>query len=322
MVYLTALEHGISPSQKFLDAPLVVSNGSAGTWRPSNFEQDFNGPTPLRMALEKSLNLVTLRVAQYVGMDAVADTAIAFHVVDSMPRVLPAAIGAVETTVLRMAGAYGSLAAGGHEVIPTLIDSVQDRDGHVVLRAGGGECDKCADPAAPPTLEDTRKAIADPASDFQMVTMMQGVVKRGTGYSAGAGLNRAIAGKTGTTQDFTDAWFVGFTPDLVTAVWVGFDNPVTLGNNQTGSALAAPIFHDYMAFALKNRPSLTFPIPPGVTMANWAGNTVDAFKPGQVPGASSSLGGGGSVQAGPIDSGSGSAVSGAGGVDSRLGGLY
>ena len=324
MVYLTALEYGLSPSQKFLDAPLVINNGSAGAWRPSNFAQDFNGPTPLRMALEKSLNLVTLRVAQHVGMDAVADTAIAFHIVDSMPRVLPAALGAVETTVLRMAGAYGSLAAGGHEVIPTLIDSVQDRDGHVVLRAGSGECYTCADPNAPPTMEDTRKVIADPASDFQIVTMMQGVVKRGTGVAAGAGLNRAIAGKTGTTQDFTDAWFVGFTPDLVTAVWVGFDNPVTLGNNQTGASLAAPIWHDYMAFALKNRPSLTFPIPPGVTMASWAGNTVDAFKPGQVPGASTSIGGGPDAQAGggSVDSGSGSAVSGAGGVDSRLGGLY
>ncbi len=322
MVYLTALEHGISPSQKFLDAPIVIDNGSAGRWRPGNFEQNFNGPIPMRLALEKSLNLVTLRIAQAVGMEAVAQTAIAFHVVDNMPRVLPAAIGAVDTTVLRMAGAYASLASGGHEVIPTLIDSVQDRDGHVVMRAGTGECENCADPNAPPTLEDKRPAIADPASTFQMVTMMQGVVKRGTGFAAGNGLNRAIAGKTGTTQDFTDAWFVGFTPDLVTAVWVGFDNPVSLGNNQTGSALAAPIWHDYMAFALKNRPSLTFPVPPGVTLANWGGNTVDAFKPGQVPGASGSVYGGVSADAGPGDAAPGTAAPSAGGVDSRLGGLY
>jgi penicillin-binding protein 1A len=229
----------------------------------------------------------------------------------------------VETTVLRMAGAYGSLAAGGHEVIPTLIDSVQDRDGHVVMRAGAGECDSCADPKAPPSLEDMRRQIADPASTFQMVTMMQGVVKRGTGFAAGNGLNRAIAGKTGTTQDFTDAWFVGFTPDLVTAVWVGFDNPLSLGNNQTGGALAAPVWHDYMAFALKNRPSLNFPVPPGVTLASWGGNTVDAFKPGQVPGASGTTVGGVSADAGTggSDSGSGGSAGG-GGVDSRLGGLY
>ncbi len=329
MVYLTALEHGISPSQKFLDAPIVIDNGSAGRWRPGNYGLDFNGPIPMRLALEKSLNLVTLRVAQSVGMEAVAQTAIAFHVVDAMPRVLPAALGAVETTVLRMAGAYASLASGGHEVIPTLIDSVQDRDGHVVLRAGPGECETCADPRSPPGLEDQRRSIADPASVFQMVTMMQGVVNRGTGFAAGAGLNRAIAGKTGTTQDFTDAWFVGFTPDLVTAVWIGFDNPLSLGDKQTGGALAAPVWHDYMAFALKGRPSLNFPVPAGVTLASWGGNTIDAFKPGQVPGASGSVVGAASAEADTGgDTGSNSAgpanpgATGAGGVDSRLGGLY
>ena len=326
MVYLTALEHGISPSQKFLDAPIVIDNGSAGRWRPGNYGLDFNGPIPMRLALEKSLNLVTLRVAQSVGMEAVAQTAIAFHVVDAMPRVLPAALGAVETTVLRMAGAYASLASGGHEVIPTLIDSVQDRDGHVVLRAGPGECETCADLRAPPGLEDQRRSIADPASVFQMVTMMQGVVKRGTGFAAGAGLNRAIAGKTGTTQDFTDAWFVGFTPDLVTAVWIGFDNPLSLGDKQTGGTLAAPVWHDYMAFALKGRPSLSFPVPAGVTLASWGSNTVDAFKPGQVPGASGSVVGAASAEADTGDTGSvghtNTGATGAGGVDSRLGGLY
>jgi len=322
MVYLTALEQGISPSQKFLDAPIVIDNASAGRWRPSNYGLDFNGPIPMRLALEKSLNLVTVRIAQTVGMNAVADTAIAFHVVDALPRVLPAALGAVETTVLRMAGAYGSLAAGGHEVIPTLIDSVQDRDGHVVWRAGAGDCDNCADPQAPPNLQDLRKPIADPASVFQLVTMMQGAVKRGTGYAAGKGLDRAIAGKTGTSQDFTDAWFVGFTPDLVTAVWIGFDNPLSLGDKETGGALAAPVWHDYMAIALKNRPNLTFPVPEGVTLASWGNNTIDAFKPGQVPGASGPVVGGVSASAGSVDSGLPGGSAGAGGVDSRLGGLY
>ena len=321
MVYLTALERGYSPSQKFLDGPLVINNSSGERWAPSNYGLDFNGPISMHQALEKSLNLVTVRVAQAVGMEAVADTAIAFHVVDNMPRVLPAALGAVDTTVLRMAGAYASLAAGGHEVIPTLIDSVQDRDGHVVMRAAAGECDTCADPGAPPNLSDTRPSIADPASVFQMVTMMEGVVKRGTGVAAGAGLNRAIAGKTGTSQDFTDAWFVGFTPDLVTAVWIGFDNPISLGNNQTGGALSAPVWHNYMAVALKNRPALTFPVPPGVTLATWGGNIVDAFKPGQEPGASGPVIGG-AVPAADAGGDSGTLTGGAGGVDSRLGGLY
>ena len=147
IVYLTALEKGVSPSQRFLDAPIVIDTPE-GRWRPGNYEGTFNGPTSLRIALEESLNLVTLRVAQYVGMQAVADNAIAFHMVDSMPRVLPAALGAVDTTVLREAGAYASLAAGGREVIPTLIDSVQDRDGHVVMRGTGLACGDCSDPSS------------------------------------------------------------------------------------------------------------------------------------------------------------------------------
>jgi penicillin-binding protein 1A len=327
MVYLTALEQGISPSQRFLDAPVVIDT-AAGRWRPGNFEGTFGGPTPLRVALEQSLNLVTIRVARQVGMQAVADTAIAFHMNDSMPHVLPAALGAVTTTVLREAGAYAALAAGGREVVPTLIDSVQDRNGTVIWRASPVACDDCANPAEPPHLTDTRKQIADPDSVFQLVTMMQGVVRRGTGTNAGKGLNRPIAGKTGTSQEFTDAWFSGFTPDLATSVWMGFDNPATLGNNETGGALAAPIWHDFMAFALRDRPVLNFVIPPGVAMATWdtgSGQVTDAFKPNQVPGASSPAIAG---AAEPVATAAGDASTAPdqapvhGGVDSSLGGLY
>ncbi len=225
-VYLTAMEQGISPSQRFLDGPFVLDMGAAGQWKPENYEQDYGGPTSLHVALRKSRNLVTVRVAQKVGMDAVARTAIAFHVVDKMPLVLPAALGAVDTTVLRLAGAYAALDEGGREVIPSLIDSVQDRNGRVIWRPFGLDCENCnGDADHPPELVDRRKSIADPASVFQVVTMMQDVVAHGTGYAAGAGLRRPIAGKTGTTQDFKDAWFGGFTPDLVTVVWVGFDQP-------------------------------------------------------------------------------------------------
>ena len=324
-VYLTALEQGISPSQRFLDAPLVIDNGAGQRWRPNNYEMDFSGPTPLRIALEKSLNLVTIRVADLVGMEAVAQTAIAFHEVDNMPRVLPAAIGAVDTTVLREAGAYAGLAAGGREVIPSFIDSVQDRDGHVVWRAGPGECETCADPATAPQLQDTREQIADPQSDFQLVTMMQGVMQRGTGAAVGAGLNRALAGKTGTTQDFTDAWFAGFTPDLVTVVWVGFDAPNSLGNNQTGAAVAGPIWHDFMAVALKSRPSLQFQAPSGVTLAPWntgSGQSIDAFKPDQVPGASAPLGARPATAVSTDGAPETARPPASGGVDSGMGGLY
>jgi penicillin-binding protein 1A len=152
---------------------------------------------------------------------------------------------------------------------------------------------------------------------FQLVTMMQGVVQHGTGFKAGQGLNRAIAGKTGTTQDFNDAWFVGFTPDLVTAVWMGYDTPQSLGEGETGGDVSAPIWHDFMAFALKSRPNLVFSQPEGVTMASWdtgSGTRIDAFKPDQVPGASASFGG---------DSSGDQALSAVTpGVDTSMGGLY
>jgi penicillin-binding protein 1A len=325
-VYLTALEKGISPSQRFLDAPIVMDT-AAGRWRPNNFEMDFGGPTPLRVALEKSLNLVTLRVAQTIGMESIAQTAIAFHEVENMPRVLPAAIGAVDTTVLREAGAYASIGEGGKLVEPTLIDSVQDQDGHVVWRPSAIQCSDCGDQALPPQLVDQRRQIADPASDFQIVTMMQGVTTRGTGAKVAAGLNHPIAGKTGTTQDFADAWFSGFTPDLQTTVWVGFDNPASLGDNQTGAAVAGPIWHDFMAFALKNRPVLQFQQPPGVTMAQWdtgSGVVTDAFKPDQVPGASRPIGSGFMSSTAPSDGTQPAAADGSGrpSGDSGLGGLY
>jgi penicillin-binding protein 1A len=327
-VYLTALEQGISPSQRFMDAPFVLDQGAAGKWRPSNFEQDFNGPVPLHVALEKSLNLVTVRVADRVGMDAVAKTAIAFHVVDSMPKVLPAALGAVETTVLREAAAYAGIAAGGREIVPTLIDSVQDRDGHLIWAPGPLTCADCQTPTQPPALTDNRAQLADPQSVYQLNLMMQGVVLHGTGYNAGIGFNRQIAGKTGTTQDFQDAWFSGFTPDLETTVWIGYDTPTSLGNNETGGAIAAPVWHDFMMAALKNRPKLSFAQPPGLTVASYDsgfGNVTDAFKAGQEPGGSGPIGGaGGGAQAdsGAAAAGATTAAAPSAGVDSGLGGLY
>jgi penicillin-binding protein 1A len=227
---------------------------------------------------------------------------------------------------MRQAGAYASLDQGGREVVPTLVDSVQDRDGHVIWRAPGLTCVGCNDPARPPLLTDSRRQLADVQSVFQTVTMMQGVVAHGTGFEAGKGLNRvAIAGKTGTTQDFTDAWFVGFTPDLVTAVWIGFDTPSSLGKNETGGVIAAPIWHDFMAVALKDRPNLPFTVPDGMTLSTWMPNVTDAFKPGQTPGQSGPTIGGDSVDDGTGTGAGGVTASSSGtgtGVDSGVGGLY
>ena len=324
MVYLAAMQQNLSPSQRVLDAPFSLDQGAAGVWRPGNFEATFAGPISIHQAIERSLNLATIRLAQKVGMDAVAANAIAFHVVDSMTHYLPNALGAVDTTVLRQAGAYASLEQGGREVVPTLMDSVQDRDGHVIWRAPGIACSGCTDPYRAPLLSDNRAQLADPQSVFQVVAMLQGVVAHGTGYEAGKGLGRlAIAGKTGTTQDSNDAWFVGFTPDLVTAVWVGFDTPSSLGEKETGGLISGPIWHDFMAIALKDRPNLPFKVPDGLTMATWTANVTDAFKPGQVPGQSGPTIGGGEGGGGGGGGGVTASSSGTGtGVDSGVGGLY
>ncbi len=281
-VYLTAMTQGISPSARFDDAPITI-----GDWSPHNYELNFGGPTPLHVALEQSLNLVTVRLAEHIGMDAVAKTAINFHLVDAMPRVLPAALGAVETTVMREAGAYAAIASGGRAVRPSLVDSVQDRDGRVVWRPTGLAFG-AADPIVPPVLTDPRPNLVDAESAYQLALMMEGVVKNGTGVAVAADFGREVAGKTGTSQDFNDAWFAGFTPDLVTIVWVGFDTPQSLGEKQTGAVVAGPIWRRFMQAALLDRPKLVFRAPVGVDIYSWgcgAHDCVDAFKADQTAGA-------------------------------------
>mgnify|MGYP005837329167 CR=1 FL=1 len=329
-VYLAALEQGFSPVQKVLDAPFVVDLGPGqGRWRPTNYtETEFGGPTPMRVGLEKSKNLMTIRLAERVGLENVADVARRFGVIDNLERNYSMALGAGETTVLRMAAGYAAFVNGGMRVDPTLIDSVQDRNGRVIFRADARPCEACRDPApgaVPPDPPDIRARATDPASAYQMVSMLQGVIQRGTGGRANIG--RPAAGKTGTTNDWLDAWFVGFTPELVVAVWIGFDEPRPLGlarDNETGGLIAAPIFGQFMREALADRPALPFRVPGGVRMV-WVnpqtgeparqgepGAIIEAFKPGTEPGAAGTDG----------------VIGGAGGrpaaaaLDAGLGGLY
>ncbi len=281
LVYLAAMEKGISPADKFLDAPFVQGN-----WRPNNYELSYAGPTALHDALRNSLNLVTVRLASHIGMDAVAKVAIDLHEVDAMPHVLAAALGAVETTVLREAGAYACIAAGGHEVLPSLIDMVQDRDGHVIWRPQGLAEQAAPDPSLPPAIVDQRRQVTDPDSTYQVVQMMQDVIKRGTGVPAGLGIGRPLAGKTGTSQDFNDAWFAGFSPDVLTVLWIGFDNPESLGEKESGGTVAGPIWNRFMKTALGNTPVLNFRVPEGISLVRYntgEGRTIDGFKPGQEP---------------------------------------
>ena len=320
-VYLPALEAGIPPNQLMLDGPVEIMTPQ-GLWRPGNYGgASAQGWVTMRSAMERSLNMVTVRLAQQVGMGAVSETAARFGVIPTMPRFLAMSLGAGETTVLRQAAAYASFVNGGRQVTPTLIDTVQDRHGRVIWRSDQRRCEGCAAAdlsAGPPSLTEERRQIADPIASFQMVSLLQGVVERGTGTRAGAGLGRPVAGKTGTTDDYKDAWFVGFTPDLVVAVWIGHDEPRSmavpglLDADVTGGRLAAPIFRDVVAAALQGSPAIPFRAPPGTALVRILlenGQTIlEAYRPGTENAARP-----------PSDPLSGGAAA---GLDSGLGGLY
>ena len=305
-VYLTALQHGYTPSTLVLDGPISLPQGPGmPMWSPSNYStRTFNGPTPLSVALEKSLNTVSARLGATFGMDAMADTIETFGIMDHMPREYSMVLGAGETTPLRHTTAYAMLANGGKRLTPSLIDSVQDRNGVTIWRADQRACTGCAgiewEHQAPPVIPDTREQIADAGSVFQIVEMMEGVVQRGTATVVKA-VGKPIAGKTGTTNDFRDAWFVGFSPDLAAGVYMGYDDPMSLGEGETGGHLSAPIFRDYMMAALKDKPATEFRIPPGMQMfrVNPAtaltagpgeGAVMMAYKPGTEPGKDRGLG--------------------------------
>ncbi|OJX81231.1 penicillin-binding protein 1A [Magnetospirillum sp. 64-120] len=269
-IYLTALENGYTPSSLILDAPIALPQGPGlPMWRPKNYSGDFLGPTTLRVGIEKSRNLMTVRLAQAIGMDAVADYSNRFGIYDSLPRQLAMSLGAGETTVLKMTAAYAMLVNGGKKIAPTLIDRVQDRNGRTVFVHDQRFCEGCWPvqyaQQEMPRLPDIRPQIVDPVSAYQMVSILEGVVQRGTGRSVSA-VGKPLAGKTGTSNDSFDTWFVGFSPDLAVGVFVGFDEPHSLGDKETGGSVAAPIFRDFMMDALKNQPATPFRVPPGVRM--------------------------------------------------------
>lgn len=298
-VYLTALENGFTPSTIIVDAPIELDQGPGlPKWTPSNYTNRFYGPTTMRVGLEMSRNVMTVRLAQSVGMDRVAETAKRFGITDNMQPHLSYALGAGETTLLRLTAAYAMLDNGGKRIIPTLVDRVQDRNGQTIFRHDSRTCSGCQEGASAdqsaPQLPDDRERVTDPASAYQIVSMMRGVVERGTGTLVNA-IGKPVAGKTGTTNDVKDAWFIGFTPDLVIGVFVGYDDPKPLGSRETGASAAAPIFKEAMARALEGKPGIPFRVPPGVRLVRVdvasgrpsAGKNVilEAFKPGTVPSA-------------------------------------
>ncbi|HEX3756844.1 MAG TPA: penicillin-binding protein 1A [Rhizomicrobium sp.] len=303
-VYAAALDDGYTPASKVLDAPFVMDMGPGqGLWRPENFEHEFLGETTLRRGIELSRNVMTVRLASDIGMDKVVPYAVRFGVYDKMQPLLANSLGSAETTLLRMVTGYSEFVNGGKKISPSLIDRIQDRNGTTIWRHDTRKCDDCNGPwhgQSEPLLADNRQQIIDPRTAYQIVSMLEGVVQRGTGRII-ASVGKPLAGKTGTSQDSQSTWFVGFSPDLAAGVYVGFDNPRSLGKyvngeDEQGATVAAPIFRDFMKGALADVPAIPFRVAPGieqVTVDYHSGDPVppgtpgailEAFKAGTAPG--------------------------------------
>jgi len=269
-VYLAALEAGFTPSTLILDAPFVIDQGPGlPKWRPANYTKQFYGPSTMRLGIEKSRNLMTVRLAQTIGMERVAEYAERFGVVSNMSETLAMSLGSAETTLLNLTSAYGMLVNGGRRITPTLIDRIQDRNGRTIFRHDERACPNCIADAwvnqPVPDVPDTREQVAAQSSTYQVVSMLEGAVLRGTGRRIST-IGKPLAGKTGTTNNQVDTWFVGFSPDLAVGAFVGFDEPRGLGKGQTGSSVAAPIFKMFMEEALANQPATPFRVPSDIRL--------------------------------------------------------
>ena len=302
IVYSSALDNGYTPSAMEADAPIEIDQGQGGgVWRPENFSVGrYQGPTTLRNALRLSLNTVTVRLAQDIGMPLIGEYAKRFGVYDELPNYLSYALGAGETTVMRMVTAYSMFANGGRRVKATLIDRIQDRYGHTIFKHDARECRGCDAPdgwknQSEPQLVDRREQVLDVMTAYQITSMMEGVVQGGTAMVM-RDVGKPIAGKTGTSNEAKDLWFVGFSPDLVVGLYLGYDKPRSLGRNAQAGHTAAPIARDFMKLALADKPATPFRIPAGIKLIRVDSKTgmraspgdggksiLEAFKPGTGP---------------------------------------
>ncbi|WP_425418602.1 penicillin-binding protein 1A [Oricola indica] len=295
-VYAAALDNGYTPASVVLDAPIQLVSGGE-VWQPKNYGGGFAGPSTLRLGIERSRNLMTVRLAKDMGMQLVAEYAERFGIYDDMPPLLAMALGSGETTVLRMVSAYSVIANGGRSIEPSFIDRVQDRYGRTIYKHDQRECVGCNaerwSGQEEPQLIDNRDQVLDPMTAYQITSMMEGVVQRGTATLMRE-LGRPLAGKTGTTNEEKDAWFIGFTPNLVTGVYIGFDQPEPMGRGSTGGGLAAPVVKEYLTAALKDVPIADFRLPEGMNIVEIDRKTgmraqggpdtiLEAFKPGTGP---------------------------------------
>ncbi len=297
IVYATALDNGYTPSSLVLDAPIEIEVGNGEIWRPENYGGAVSSsPHTLRYGIEHSKNQMTVRLAKDIGMPLIAEYSKRFGVYDDMLPVLAMSLGAGETTVLRMTSAYSMLANGGKRIKPTLIDRIQDRWGRTLYRHDERVCEGCDAPQwagqPEPRIIDKREQVLDPLTAYQITTIMEGVVLRGTATVIRE-VGKHLAGKTGTTNESKDVWFVGFSPDLAVGVFMGYDRPRSLGDTATAGVYAAPIFRDFMKLALKDKPDTPFRVPPGIKLisidpktgmrSSGQGSILEAFKPGTAP---------------------------------------
>ena len=268
-VYAAALDSGFSPATIIVDEPITL-NTPQGLWTPKNASGKFYGPTPMRTGIEQSRNLMTIRIAQGVGMDTVAKYAEKFGVYDHLGHFLANSLGAQETTLFKMVAAYAMFANGGERVEPTLVDRVQDRYGRTIYRHDQRECVNCDQATLPagssPSIRSNRERVMDAITAYQLTSMMEGVVKRGSGR--GVELPVPVAGKTGTTNDAKDVWFIGFTSNIVAGCYLGYDQPRTLGQNAYGGTLCVPVFNEFMQEAVKEFGGTAFTVPPGGHFVN------------------------------------------------------
>ena len=284
VVYASALEGGYTPASVIMDAPITLPGANGTLWTPENYEGKYYGPLQLRRGLELSRNTMTVRLAQGVGMTRISAMAEKLGVTDHMDKVLSMALGAGETTVFKLAGAYASFVNGGRKIEPHLIELVQDREGKTIFKADARDCPRCAagfNGDESPRIPNAGAQVMDPITAYQITSMLQGVVQRGTATQALV-LGRPVGGKTGTTNDYRSAWFMGFSPKLVVGIFVGFDDNRSLGEGETGAQAAVPIFVEFMQDALKGYAPDDFPAPKAAKYAMVRGIR-EAFRPGTEP---------------------------------------
>lgn len=283
-VYATALENGYTPASVVVDAPITLKGANGQDWSPENYHKEFYGAQPLRKGLEQSINAMTVRLAQSVGMKKIVDFAQRAGVVKTMDPVLAMALGAGETTPFKLTAAYAPFVNGGRRVEPHLIELVQDREGKVIFRADKRDCERCNagfNGDESPRFAAPGDQIMDPITAYQITSMLQGVVQRGTA-AAVSSLGRPLAGKTGTTNEYRSAWFVGYSPNLIVGVFFGFDDNRSLGEGETGAAGPVPVFMDFMKVALEGQPVVDFKPPKNAKFALVRG-VREAFRPGTEP---------------------------------------